>query len=343
MEADTILITGATGHLGFKVLVLVLEAGYNARVAVRTQSGIDNILATPSIKSLSTGTNLEFIIVPDILSPGAYNDAVKNVDFIIHCASPITSGIASDFDSKILQPAVLGTTGILHSALSSPSIRRIVITSSIVATIPVSAFSEQSTEIFDGQLQIPMQSPPYPSELHAYMDSKVRALKASKDFIREKKPAFDIINFMPSVFLGKNELSTLSNFLIGTNRYVMNQVLGTKVPRAVPGMTVHITDLAKLHVLALNPEIEGNQDFAVSSEGVDGVELGDALKIVARKFPSEVAEGILPNNGTQPTVRFKIDSSKTERVFGMKMEGFERQVVEVVGHYLELVKAAKSA
>jgi hypothetical protein len=97
MKADTTLITGATGHLGFKVLVLALEAGYNARVAVRSQSGIENILKTPSIKRLNSGSNIEFIIVPDILVPGAYDEAVKNVDFIIHCASPITSGIWHNF------------------------------------------------------------------------------------------------------------------------------------------------------------------------------------------------------------------------------------------------------
>lgn len=55
MTASTVLITGATSHLGFRVLVLALEAGYNARVAVCNQSGADKVLAASSIKRLNTG------------------------------------------------------------------------------------------------------------------------------------------------------------------------------------------------------------------------------------------------------------------------------------------------
>lgn len=343
MKAETVLITGATGHLGFRVLVLALQAGYNARVAVRTQSGISAILATPSIKSLNSGTNINFVIVPEIFSPGAYDSAVQGVSYIIHCASPITSGITSDFENKIILPAVLGTTGILTSAFASPSVKRIVITSSIGATIPPSAFLGPSNTVYDGQLKILPQTAPYPSELYAYTDSKVRALAASKDFIREKKPQFDIINFMPAYIVGKNELATLSNFLKGTNRVVLNNVVGVKSDRAIPGATVYLNDLAKLHILALKPEIAGNQDFVVSSGGFDGVKLDDTLDIVAKKFPAEVANGILPNNGAQPTLNVRLDSSKTEKVFGIKLEGLETQVEEVARHYVELVKGETSA
>jgi uncharacterized protein YbjT (DUF2867 family) len=37
MSDDLVLITGATGHLGFKVLRTALEAGYRVRAAVRSE------------------------------------------------------------------------------------------------------------------------------------------------------------------------------------------------------------------------------------------------------------------------------------------------------------------
>ena len=350
MAADTILITGATGHLGFKVLVLALEAGYNVRAAIRNESGITKVLNSPSIQSLDPGSNLSFAIVPDLLSDGAYDEAVKDVQYIIHCASPIPSGITEDFEEKLITPAVRGTIGIFESAHHSSSlsqVRRIVITSSIVATIPPEAFTGGgSDDIYDGQLKVPIQPSgfSYPSEFHAYMDSKVRALAATHTFVAENHPNFDIINILPSFIIGKNELATsLPTFLKGSNRVVFGQILSSAAgpppaSRPLAGTTIHLVDVAKAHILSLSPSIVGNRDFPMSSGGVDGVRLADAIDIVARKFPAEVADGRLPNKGKQETLRVRIDSSGTEEVFGMEFQGLEAQVVDLAEAYLELLK-----
>ncbi|KAK9369630.1 hypothetical protein V1509DRAFT_645805 [Lipomyces kononenkoae] len=170
---DLVIITGASGNLGFKVLVLALQAGYNARVA--------------------------FVVVVDILASDAYTSAVQGVKYIIHCASPITSGITEDFDNKIIQPALKGTTNILEAAYKSSGISRIVITSSIVAVIPFKEIFSQSGTTFDGSMKVPYNSGPYKTEFEAYAESKVRALAFSHQFAAEKKPGFDIINIMPSL------------------------------------------------------------------------------------------------------------------------------------------------
>jgi nucleoside-diphosphate-sugar epimerase len=343
MKSDTVLITGATGHLGFRVLVLALEAGYHARVAVRNQAGFEKILAAPSIRALRSETNLTSIIVPEITSEGAYDEAVKDVQYIIHCAARITSGITSQFEELIIAPAVNGTIGILKSAQSSPSVKRVIITSSIAAMIPAQAFFNGSEEIFDGQMEISPQQPPYPSEIHAYVDGKVRALAATRAFVTEQRPRFDFINIMPTYIIGKNELTTLPDFMKGTNRAVFAQVLGTKNPKPLLGAAVYLNDAAKIHVLALNPSIAGNQSFPATSGGLDGTFYGDAIDIIARKFPQEVADGVLPNHGSQPSLKMRIDVSKTENTFGMRFEGLETQVEEVARHYLELVKESQRA
>jgi nucleoside-diphosphate-sugar epimerase len=341
MTASTVLITGATGHLGFRVLVLALEAGYNARVAVRNQSGADKVLAAPSIKRLNTGSNITLVTVPDILAKGAYTEAAKGVEYIIHCASPITSGITDHYEEKLIGPAVKGTTSILDAAYTSPEVKRVVITSSVVATISAHAFLSPSDEVFDGQKKVPVHTGDYASEFHAYMDSKVRALAATHDFVAEKKPRFDVINIMPSFIIGKNELVTnTTDFLNGTNKVVFSAVLGIKADSPRPGTTIYLNDVARLHVDALNPKIAGNQDFPASSGGVDGVTLNDSIEIVAKHFPKEVAAGVLPNSGSTPTLRVAIDASKTEKVFGFKFAGLEKQVVEIAEQYIALSSKA---
>lgn len=59
---------------------------------------------------------------------------------------------------------------------------------------------------------------------------------------------------------------------------------------------------------------------------------------MARRFPEAVKNGLLPNNGSNPSVVSKIDASKTEKVFGIKFASYEDVVVSVVGHYLELLE-----
>ena len=89
---------------------------------------------------------MESIIVSDITAPGAYDDAVKGVKYVVHVASPFASPdlFESDYETNYIQPAVRGTVGMLESAVKVSGIERIVITSSIVA---IASFSTAGTGV----------------------------------------------------------------------------------------------------------------------------------------------------------------------------------------------------
>jgi nucleoside-diphosphate-sugar epimerase len=87
MSKQLVLITGASGHLGFKVLITALEAGYKTRVALRRLEQADKIKSAKSIQPHLD--SVEFVEVPNITAEDAYDEAVKSVDLIIHCASPL--------------------------------------------------------------------------------------------------------------------------------------------------------------------------------------------------------------------------------------------------------------
>jgi nucleoside-diphosphate-sugar epimerase len=340
MAGDLVFITGATGHVGYRVLVEALSAGYSVRAAVRSQAKADSILNAPSVKALNPGSKLTFATIPDMLAKGAYDEAVKGVKYIIHLSSPITSGLtAEEFESKLILPALHGTIGILESANKTTGIERVVITSSEVAIIPWSDFLFVETgKTFDESYEIPFPEGPYGHEFEAYAASKVRALVATKEFIADKKPAFNVINMMPSFVIGKNELITdPKDITKGTNGSAFSQVLGVKSDFPNPSTTIYVNDIARLHVLALDPKIAGNQSFLANSEGLEGTTWGDAIDIVAKHFPEAVKSGVLPNNGSQPTKRTRIDVSKAEKTFGIKFTSYEEQVRTVAKHYLDLV------
>jgi len=192
------------------------------------------------------------------------------------------------------------------------------------------------------KINMPSPQPPYASPFEAYAASKVHALRASENFVVDNKPYFDIINIMPSFIIGANELTTSITEMRtkGTNRHALTPIVGVKNPNANPGTTVFLDDVAKIEVLALDPKIPGGQNFLISSGGLRGTTWNDSIDIVKRNFPEEVAKGVWPLDGDQPTKRTKVDSSRTEEVFGFKLADYETQVKSVVAHYLELLNKA---
>jgi nucleoside-diphosphate-sugar epimerase len=111
-------------------------------------------------------------------------------------------------------------------------------------------------------------------------------------------------------------------------------VLGKSSTESRLASYVHVDDVAKAHVGSLSPSITGNQSFLLSNSG-DEAAWEDAKQIVARHFPEAVKQGLLPNNGTQPSEFATLDIKKTEDTFG-KLQDFEAIVVGVTKHYLEL-------
>jgi len=220
-----------------------------------------------------------------------------------------------------------------------------VITSSEVAIIPWEEFiSKEVGTVFDDKYEIPFPAGPYNHVFEAYSAGKVRALVYTKEFVKEKKPEWDVISIMPSFTVGDNEMITDPKLIAdGTVAAAFAQVLGGDSGWGiVPSTSVHVEDVARLHVEALNPKIEGNQSFLAVSEGERGTRWEDAIDIVNRNFPEAVKKGVLPNNGTAGTKRTRLDASRTEEVFGFKFQSYEEQVKAVARQYLSLVGAPEA-
>jgi nucleoside-diphosphate-sugar epimerase len=342
MSKGLVLITGGTGHVGFRTIVTALKAGYYVRAAIRSESKKKDILAAPSIKELNPSDKLTFIIVPDLMVDGAYDEAVKGVTYILHIASPIVLKgeiKPEDYESTLVEPAVAGTINILKAALKSPDVKRIVVTSSVVAMLSAEYMFERPTPdgfVVDHNSRLPPPSGPYPSDFHAYNASKTAALLATEAFVRDQKPHFDVTNIHPSFIIGKSELVTdVKDITLGTNAVALGPVLGNKSDTPIVGTSVHVNDVAFMHVKALDPTVPAGS-YISNSDDYAGTVWQNATSIAAEHFPKAVAKGILPNNGMQPTRKSRVNARRTEEVMGFKFLSYEDQVTSVVKHYLEL-------
>jgi len=144
--------------VGFRVLVQLFEAGYRVRAAVRTVAGFKKIEALKPIAAYTA--QLTYVIVPDITVPGAYDDAVKGVKYVIHIASPLDVNLPDDVDyeNDLFQPAIRGTVGMLESANKVTDIERIVMTGSVLSIIGFSDIGSKGN--LDGAFPSPTQLDP---------------------------------------------------------------------------------------------------------------------------------------------------------------------------------------
>ncbi|KAK8932695.1 hypothetical protein H634G_07019 [Metarhizium anisopliae BRIP 53293] len=336
MTGDIVLLTGATGMIGFKTLVELLENGYTVRAAVRNQAGFDRITSLPSLQKYKP-PQLTSFIVPDITVPGAYDEAVKGAKYIVHVASPIPGNSGQDHETSLIRPAIQGTVGILESALKTTGIKRVVITAS-VASIASSARMATGEVINENTLDVQTQ-PPFADDLAAYAASKALAYQATRDFVAAHKPPFDVINIMPVFVFGRDETVTEAGSIAkGTNGILIGPLLGHAGGYPLRGASVHVDDVARIHVLALDPKVPGNQDFLAAAAEAESVDSARSFEIVKRRYPGEYADGVFKFDGgaEPPATGARVDGTKATRILGVQYKTFEEQVVSVVDHFLEL-------
>lgn len=354
-----VFITGATGHVGFRTLVRALRSGLNVRVAVRSQFKAARLLNRLLLKIPNLNIHkapifelgsdcqrqrLSFAIIPDVTIDDAYNGVLEGVTQVIHIASPLVTGrerppIESRLaDETFIKPAVQGTISLLEAADACGTVRRVVITSSIVALIPVPEMEgtrpRPSNKPVKPTDRVSFTSGPYHSEFAAYANSKIAALNAAETWFEAKRPAFDIVHLHPSFVLGRNDMATSpAECVKGTNAMVLAMLLG-KSFGPFAGATVHVDDVAKCHVAAAVDikNIPGNASYILSQASV----WNDAKSIAARLFPQAIKHKLLVEHGNVDTTAIQIDTTLTQDTFGIRFRRFDGQVRSLVAQFLEL-------
>jgi nucleoside-diphosphate-sugar epimerase len=265
-------------------------------------------------------------------------------------ASPTPSSQPSvdQFETVLIEPAVRGTLGILESAQKVPGIRRVVITSSIAAIIPFRAMVDGDDELFSAASRIPSPgSPSIENLFQAYAASKTRALNEAEEWVKHERPVFDVVHVHPSCVVGRDELHNSRQYLrsSGTNKYIVNVAIGVDNPHPAPSATVHVQDVARVHVGALKATIPGNTSYVVTSNDSpdthNGNNFNDVSRIVAKYFPEAISKGVLPNNGRQSFKVVRFDASLTEKLFGFTHLSWEEQVKDVIDQYLGAEEATR--
>ncbi|KAJ8103048.1 hypothetical protein POJ06DRAFT_181624, partial [Lipomyces tetrasporus] len=255
-----VLLTGATGFIAVHVLKLLLSKGYTVRATVRSAG------KSAFLRDKFATTKLSFAIVPDIALPGAFDDAVKDMDYVVHTASPFKS-VVNDNLQDLLIPAVNGTKGVLESVQKyAPTVKQVVVTSSFAAVFngPLSFRGLNARSESDWN-NITWEQALEADNRVAYRASKKFAESAVWDFVKEQNPNFSVTVLNPPLVWGPMEHEVSLATLNTSNSYIYNLLQDPVNPD--PSLIfafVDVRDLAEAHVAAIGNPKASNQRIIVS-------------------------------------------------------------------------------
>ncbi|GAA6018335.1 hypothetical protein JCM10207_000809 [Rhodosporidiobolus poonsookiae] len=313
-----VLVTGASGYLGAHVAQQALERGFRVRGTVRSTEKGDFLT-----KLFKDDPKWSYAIVEDIQQEGAFNEAVKGVDAILHTASPF------HFNGKhpddLIKPAVQGTTGVLKSAIKESTVKRIVITASFASIFNPEPLSHTFTEK-DWNTASPAEVERDGAQANpraAYRASKTLAERAAWKFVEDEKPQFDLAVVNPTLIIGPviHEVPSADKLNTSVNNFYKFLVGKSSADDAQASFAgyVDVRDVAALHLDALVTPEAGNERFLASYTESSWQPLLDlffstAPESLLAAFPN--AEKGKPGNPA-PEAN-KIDSSKAKKVLRWK-------------------------
>ncbi|MHC3472141.1 NAD-dependent epimerase/dehydratase family protein [Streptomyces sp. 7R007] len=127
-----VLVTGGSGFVGCHLVARLLERGHQVRTTVRSTANAAKVRPLERLRERHPG-RLE-LFEADLLVDGAFDAAMKGCEVVFHVASPFfMPEKIKDGQRDMVEPALTGTRNVLGSVERTPSVRRVVFTSTVGA------------------------------------------------------------------------------------------------------------------------------------------------------------------------------------------------------------------
>jgi len=278
----SVLVTGGSGFVGAHCILQLLNNGYQVRTTLRSPNRKNEVIEMLNNGRVESVENLSFIEA-DLSKDANWDEAVKNCEYVLHVASPISLTIPKDENEMIL-PAVEGTLRVLRASKNA-GVKRVVITSSFAAV----GYSHKDADTLITEKE---WTDPNDKSLSAYLKSKTLAEKAAWDFIKEEGGELELSVINPVGIFGP----TLGPDLSGGHE-ILKQLLDGSM-KAIPKISfgiVDVRDVADLHLRAMTNAAARGQRFLALAGGILSLhdialmlkdKMGDEAKNVTTKVLS---------------------------------------------------------
>ncbi len=237
MSSEVVCVTGASGYIASWLVKFLLQRGYTVKASVRNPNDPKK---TEHLLSLDGAKERLHLFKANLLEEGSFDSIVEGCVGVFHTASPFFDAV-TDPQAELIDPAVKGTLNVLGSCAKTPSVKRVVVTSSLVAVAynrnprtPDVVVDE--TWFTDADFCKTLQL--------WYVVSKTLAEEAAWKFAKEK--GIDIVTINPAMVIGP----LLQPSLNTSAAAILNIINGSQAfPNASFGW-VNVKDVAEAHIKA---------------------------------------------------------------------------------------------
>jgi len=251
-QAETVLVTGATGFIGSSLCRGLTEAGYRVRALHRPTSDLT------ALRGLTVEP-----VVGDILDPASLQPAVAGADLVFHAAA------RSDYWKNprgVVEAAVTGTANVVEAARAA-AVRRLVLTSSVAALgIPKAGQPLTERDTFG------LRPGEFPYGYGKFV--------AEGEALRRAGDSLEVVIVNPAVVLGPGDVHQISGSL------VIEAARGRTIVWMEGGINlVHIADVVEGHLAAMRRGRPGER-YILGGEDRSHLEVFTTLaEIVGRRPP----------------------------------------------------------
>ncbi|CAN1316679.1 Phenylacetaldehyde reductase [Linum perenne] len=302
-KGKVVCVTGASGYIASWLVKLLLQGGYTVKATVRDPN---NPKKTQHLLALDGAKERLNLFKADLLDEGSFDNVVEGCEGVFHTASP----------AELVDPAVKGTLNVLRSCAKVPSIKRVVITSSMAAV----AFNGRTLapDVVVDETWFSDADFCRKSKLW-YMLAKTLAEELAWKFSKEN--GIDIVTLNPGLVIGPLLQPTLNT----SAESILNLVKGAEKYPNTTYRWVDVRDVAYAHIYALeNPSASGRYCLVGAV-----VHASEAVNILHDLFP----DLIIPQecaDDKPPMPKYQVSKERVESLLGVKYTPLETSLKDTV-------------
>jgi nucleoside-diphosphate-sugar epimerase len=343
--ADTVLVTGGSGYVALELIQQLLAGGDSVHTTVRSLGNEAKVRPLRRLQERYPG-QLQ-IFEADLLSPGAFETAMEGCTVVYHTASPfLLPEKIKDGRRQMLEPALNGTRNVLSAVNNTPSVRRVVMTSTVGAifgdyidvrqmkdeTLAESYFNTSST-----------------LENYPYHFAKVEAEKEAWRIAKEQS-RWSLVVINPGLILGPS----LTSASASGSLFLLDGMMRGHLFFGLPDWsmaTVDIREVGQAHIAAARDPNASGRYILADKEMTSLVDMARILRKV-HKFPLLLPKYRLPNwlvmtfgpwwglrrdyMRKHLGIRFRIDNARSIRELGVIYRPIEETLIDHYQGWLRL-------
>ncbi|KAG7596420.1 unnamed protein product [Arabidopsis thaliana] len=233
-----VCVTGASGYIASWIVKLLLLRGYTVKATVRD---LTDRKKTEHLLALDGAKERLKLFKADLLEESSFEQAIEGCDAVFHTASPVFFTV-KDPQTELIDPALKGTMNVLNTCKETPSLRRVILTSSTAAVL----FRQPPVEASDVVDETFFSDPSLCRETkNWYPLSKILAENAAWEFAKDN--GIDMVVLNPGFIFGPLLQPTL-NFSV---ELIVDFINGKNPFNSRFYRFVDVRDVALAHIKAL--------------------------------------------------------------------------------------------